>query len=274
MKVLCAAYRDWARDIYHSINNPAGDTFYLAESPEELEKKLEEVNPDLVLTWGWSEIIPKEQVEKYRFVCLHPAPLPKYRGGSPIQNQIVRGVKDSAVTMFYMDEKIDHGPIINQTYLSLDGHLDKIFERITRAGIKLTNEILAGKTEAKPQDHSMATYFKRRKPEQSEFTYGFLRNSPGQQVFDFMRALEDPYPNPFFVAKDGGRLLIKDTHLIESRLDDNVTPSPWEIKLKSFKDLTAEELHEKIESMDKPYLVCADGKRLHILETDYEETTS
>ena len=46
---------------------------------------------------------------------LHPSPLPKYRGGSPIQNQIIRGVVDSMVTIFVMNDKIDAGDIIAQS---------------------------------------------------------------------------------------------------------------------------------------------------------------
>ena len=43
---------------------------------------------------------------------LHPSALPKFRGGSPIQNQIIRNIKNSKVTLFKMNEKIDAGPII------------------------------------------------------------------------------------------------------------------------------------------------------------------
>ena len=45
---------------------------------------------------------------------LHPSPLPKYRGGSPIQNQIINGESKSAVTLFKINNKIDQGDIIYQ----------------------------------------------------------------------------------------------------------------------------------------------------------------
>ena len=59
---------------------------------------------------------------------LHPSPLPKYRGGSPIQNQIIDGKLHSAVTIFLMDNGIDTGPIAEQKYLSLEGTIEKIFQ--------------------------------------------------------------------------------------------------------------------------------------------------
>ena len=57
----------------------------------------------------------------------HPSPLPKFRGGSPIQNQIINGKSDSAVSIFKISEKLDEGDIIYQKYLSLEGELSKIF---------------------------------------------------------------------------------------------------------------------------------------------------
>ena len=45
---------------------------------------------------------------------LHPSPLPKFRGGSPIQNQIIRGKKISAVTIFKINKIIDGGDIYFQ----------------------------------------------------------------------------------------------------------------------------------------------------------------
>jgi len=51
--------------------------------------------------------VPIELIDEYDCYCIHPSDLPKYRGGSPIQNQIIDGVKDSAVTLFKMDYDLD-----------------------------------------------------------------------------------------------------------------------------------------------------------------------
>ena len=65
---------------------------------------------------------------------LHPSPLPKYRGGSPIQNQIINGEKNSAVTLFKMTRNLDDGDIYKQIPFSLKGSLDDIFNRIIKLG--------------------------------------------------------------------------------------------------------------------------------------------
>ena len=53
--------------------------------------------------------------------------LPKYRGGTPLQNQIINDDLDSAVTIFKMTSVMDAGPICSQEYLSLRGDLSVIF---------------------------------------------------------------------------------------------------------------------------------------------------
>ena len=72
-------------------------------------------------------------MEKYKCVMLHPSKLPDFAGGSPLQNQIIRNIKKSAITLFVMNKKIDQGNIIAQKMIMLTGwlsnfvHLNPIF---------------------------------------------------------------------------------------------------------------------------------------------------
>ena len=140
---------------------------------------------------------------------LHPSPLPKYRGGTPLQNQIIRGEKDSAVTLFIMDSGIDTGAIIAQSPLSLSGHLSDIFDRIISIGFRLTKNIIENGFETIEQDHSKATYYKRRTPSMSEITKEELEALDGEYLCNKIRMLEDPYPNAFITMSDGRKLKIK-----------------------------------------------------------------
>ena len=139
---------------------------------------------------------------------LHPSPLPKYRGGSPIQNQIINGETDSAVTLFLMDEGIDTGPIIKQEHISLEGSLDEIFKRITEVGVRLTNYILEDNFVLEQQDDSEATYFKRRREEDSEITLDELKQKDSLYLFNKIRMLQEPYPKPYIKTADGKKLYI------------------------------------------------------------------
>ena len=202
-------YRDWALKIYDNLTH---DHFIdIRQGEENIEWA------DILFYCGWSDIIPKEVYEKKLCLVLHPSPLPKYRGGSPIQHQIIAGEKMSAVTIFKATDKVDAGEIYSQTPFSLEGTLDDIFERIVEIGTndfkKVVNGIAFGGLHPVEQDESQATYFKRRTPEDSEiFSHSFKYNT-AEEIYNFIRMLADPYPNAFITCADGKKLYITQAHL-------------------------------------------------------------
>ena len=217
MKIICCTYRDWAKEIYNFLENTFKEhNFIMISSKEEYsEKIIHNENPDLILWYGWSWIIPKKILKKYYSVMLHPSPLPKYRGGSPIQNQIIKGETTSAVTLFKMDGGIDTGDIIYQELFSLEGDLEDIFKHITYIGTDLSVKMLNNfpNLNLTPQDNSKSTYFKRRTPEQSEITLEELRGSTAKDLYNKIRALQDPYPNAFIKCKNGTKLYLTKSQL-------------------------------------------------------------
>ena len=170
-KILCVGYRTWALNIYKNILITKNCEFKIIDSFDNYnEEIIYDYNPDFILFYGWSWIINDEIINKYKCIMLHPSPLPKYRGGSPIQNQIINGELNSKVTLFLMNDKIDEGDIILQDNITLDGHLNDIFNQITKVGTKLTIDFLNDKYFLKKQNNNLATYCKRRLPSHSEIT--------------------------------------------------------------------------------------------------------
>ena len=211
MKIACVGYRSWAIDIYRNIKGEFPEHEFLLQLSESdfCEFSIAVFKPDLVLFYGWSKIIPNNLVTKYNCLMLHPSPLPKYRGGSPLQNQIIRGETKSAVTIFLIDEGIDTGPIAKQKELDLSGTLNDIFERITVIGSQLTLEIVREGLSVREQDQEQATHFNRRKPNESEVTIDELTNQSSLYLYNKIRMLQDPYPNPFIKTIDGKKIVIK-----------------------------------------------------------------
>ena len=210
MKIACVGYRPWALEIYDNLKREVGHNFLIIRSKVDFNKKtIIDFEPDIVLFYGWSWIIDPDLVDRYKCVMLHPSKLPKFRGGSPIQNQIASGVTDSAVTLFIMDEGIDTGNIIFQEDFSLSGHMDEIFERLVDVGTRGTLQFLNGNCVEKKQDSSHATYYKRRSPRQSELTIEELKTLTGKEIYDKIRMLEDPYPNAYIKTIDGKKIRIK-----------------------------------------------------------------
>ena len=107
-KILFCGYRPWAKEIYYSIAHgnqyKIKSSLKLIESLDEFKEEIELEKPKAIFFVGWSWIVEKDIVDNHLCICLHPSPLPKYRGGSPIQNQIINGEEESAVTLFKMDD--------------------------------------------------------------------------------------------------------------------------------------------------------------------------
>jgi len=211
LKIACVGYRDWAIDIYQNLKGELPEHEFLLQLSEAdyCELAIAAFKPDLLLFYGWSKIIPTNLVTNYNCLMLHPSPLPKYRGGSPLQNQIIRGETKSAVTIFLMDEGIDTGPIAKQEELDLCGTLNDIFDRISIVGLRLTLEIILEGLSVHRQDEEEASYFSRRKPEDSEITIDELTSQSSLYLYNKIRMLQDPYPNPYIVTSDGKKLVVK-----------------------------------------------------------------
>jgi methionyl-tRNA formyltransferase len=210
-KILCVGYREWALNIYNKLvqNYNDGDIFIIKSYDEYSDFLVKEYNPDFILFYGWSWIINKEIIDNYKCIMLHPSKLPKYRGGSPIQNQIIRGESDSAVTLFLMNEKMDSGPIVFQEPMSLSGAINDIFNRIKELGYKGTMQFLSNPTNGVGQIEEDATYFERRTEKQSEITLEELKEQSSEYIYNKIRMLQDPYPNAYFRTYDGKRVVFK-----------------------------------------------------------------
>ncbi len=174
---------------------------------------------DALFFYGWSWMVPKELTDGKPCVCLHPAPLPKYRGGTPIQHQIIAGEDTSAVTLFRMNDEIDAGPIYYQQQFDLSGDLEDVLRRMSTVGADLTLKLLQdfqdNKANPVPQDETQATIYKRRKPGDSALTLEKLEEMTARQLHDTIRSLQDPYPNAYLVGSDG-----KKVYLTRSKLEE------------------------------------------------------
>lgn len=213
--VYICAYRDWGIDIFNKLKGIYD--IVLIETPDQLTQLSNMFHKnDTIFFLGWSWIVDKNIIDNYNCICLHPSPLPKYRGGSPIQNQIINKEQVSAVSFFKMNDKLDQGKILYQAPFSLKGELNDIFNRIIELGTFGIHHIMASNPKGIKQDESEATYCKRRKPEESEITIDEIMNKSAHELYDKVRMLNDPYPNAFIRCKNGDKLFITKTHYNDS----------------------------------------------------------
>ncbi len=209
MKIVCYGYRDWALNIYRNLKKLTSCEIIIKGHVDIDISYLDNIRPDYVLFYGWSWKIPATVVSRYKCLMLHPSDLPKFRGGSPIQNQILNGLIDTKLSIFQITDKIDAGPILSKRPLSLRGNMSEILSRIEDIGTEVTVAILSGDFKLLPQNENDASYFKRRLPEESEITFEEISNASALEIYNKVRCLQDPYPNAFIRMSDGSKLYIK-----------------------------------------------------------------
>jgi len=216
--ILLCSYRDWATKICNNLTNnfDLKANFNLVKTPEEFQSYLSlKENTDAMFFIGWSEIIPKDIVDKEMCFCLHPSLLPKYRGGSPIQHQMLNLEDNSGVTIFKMDEGVDTGPIyFQETFKIKDLELQEVFYNIIEIGTKGFSNLLKDILDDKKlnlfeQDETKSTTYKRRKPDESEITLEDFDLLTSRELSNKINSLQDPYPNAFIRCKDGSILYLK-----------------------------------------------------------------
>jgi|LakMenE18May11ns_1017448.scaffolds.fasta_scaffold9674548_1 methionyl-tRNA formyltransferase len=196
-----AALTDLDVELYHAEDLGLIDEY--AESGTEF---------DFVFFPHYSRIVPRDFLEKYFCIGFHTGDLPMDRGGSPIQNKILRGEYSTWVSALRLIEEIDAGDILCQQPISLqDGSIEEILRKISLIIADLIRLILTQRIQLLPQLGG-GQYFPRLQPKDSEIR---LENLNLRQIYDRIRMLDGlDYPSAYLLL--GGHRLI----LSKAILDD------------------------------------------------------
>ena len=79
-----------------------------------LEKAVADHEPDLVVLAGFMRVLDCEFVRRFRIVNTHPALLPSFPGAHAVRDALAAGVRTTGVTVHWVDEGVDTGPVIAQ----------------------------------------------------------------------------------------------------------------------------------------------------------------
>ncbi len=151
-------------------------------------------DPDYIFVPHWSWIIPAEIYTKYKCIIFHTADLPSGRGGSPLQNQIISGVKNSYVCAIQCADEVDSGDIYSKEPVYLGrGNIDEILLDISDLIFKkMIPDILERDPVPVPQKGKIVTY-KRRTEKQSNIQASEVTGI--DNLYDFIRMLDgEGYP--------------------------------------------------------------------------------
>ncbi|MEJ9228295.1 methionyl-tRNA formyltransferase [Peribacillus butanolivorans] len=205
---------------------------------QEVLNTLKEHQIDWLFIIGWSQIAKKEVLETPTFGCIgmHPTLLPVGRGRAAIPWAIIKGLKETGVTMFKLDEGVDTGDIIGQGVISLDQNItatdlyQKVDEMHITLIVKYWDDIVTNNITLLKQNEADATEWPGRKPEDGEI----LNTMTMDEADKLVRAVKHPYPGAFY--KDGDKTFRvwsaktnKDDGVIQLR-DGYLIPIDYEIE--------------------------------------------
>ncbi|MBI4118857.1 MAG: methionyl-tRNA formyltransferase [Parcubacteria group bacterium] len=185
------------------------------ESIKDVAAQIVGLVPDVMIIAAYGQILPAEiiNIPKFKTINVHPSLLPKLRGASPIQTALAQGLTETGVSLMLIDEKVDHGPVIFQetimiegedTYLTLESKLAELGAKII---IRDLPRYVSGELQPQPQDDSQATFTKLIKKENGRINW---QKMSGEEVYNLWRAyIRWPGIFTFFKDRTGRSVRLK-----------------------------------------------------------------
>lgn len=191
---LVCGSKSWNRRVFdETISKLLGD-WHFAGSKEELTPSLvAQLNPKAIFFLHWSWKVPDEITGVYECINFHMTDVPYGRGGSPLQNLILRGHKLTRLSALRMTGEMDAGPVYLKEDLNLEGSAWEILGRSSEVAAGMIARIIKENIKPVPQDGEVIG-FVRRTPKESRIP----DNLSPKQLYDFIRILDgEGYPRAF-----------------------------------------------------------------------------
>jgi len=165
-------------------------------------------SPDIIVVVAFGKILSSEflSIPKICVLNVHPSLLPQYRGPAPIPWAIIKGEKETGITIHKIEKEVDKGKIILQHKLSINlfDTIKSLEAKFSLIGatllIKAINMIKNGSVRYIPQDERGATYAPRIKEKDMEIDW----NRPSLEIHNLVRGL-NPYYGAFTSVKIRGK---------------------------------------------------------------------
>src|SRR5262249_30099111 len=139
-RLVVVGSRPWVRNTFEAwAERPRYDVLFVGAREELSSDALDNWAPDYVFFVHWSWRIPAAIYDRHRCIGFHMTDLPFGRGGSPLQNLLVRGISQTQLSAFQIGAELDAGPIFLKRRLVLDGSAQEIYERATALAFSMIN---------------------------------------------------------------------------------------------------------------------------------------
>ena len=192
---IIVSEKEWNKELISTLRNQHKNAnWVLIDAKDDFNiHTLQALQVNKIFIPHWSYIIPEEIYANYECIVFHMTDLPYGRGGSPLQNLIVRGHTTTKISALRVVKELDAGPIYLKSDLSLSGTAQEIFSSANDVIEGMITAILNNQLVPIEQKGEIV-HFKRRKPQDSNIhELDDLR-----KVYDYIRMLDaDGYPPAF-----------------------------------------------------------------------------
>lgn len=190
---IVASSKEWHKASFDTLKQQEAGEWHWVDSPRQLTDLIEHIAPRFIFFLHWNWLVPKEIWERFECVCFHMTDVPYGRGGSPLQNLIKAGHRETKLSALRMVEEMDAGPVYTKRPLSLAGRAEDIYKRAGELSIEIIRWMIATDPEPIAQQGDVVT-FKRRSPAQSVLP----KEASLEELYDHIRMLDAPtYPHAF-----------------------------------------------------------------------------
>lgn len=191
-----------------SVEYSEYDTWLQIETinSERAKSALRNHDIDVLLVMGWPELLAEDTLEipNVGSVGRHLSLLPERRGRAPVAWALIHGLKQTGVSLFWLDTGIDSGPLVNQwpVEITTDDHAQDLHEKCTETTIQMLNEetipdFRDGVFPATTQNEENATYTHPRRPDMGVIDW----TDSAMACHNFIRGQSHPYPGAFSYHK-------------------------------------------------------------------------
>ena len=215
-KMLMTPVKEYALEQGYEVYQPEK-----VKTPEFVQI-LRSMQPELIVVAAFGQFLSQEilTMPKYGCINVHASLLPKYRGAAPIQYAIIKGEKESGVTIMQMDIGMDTGAMLDKVVVPIGENttMGELHDELKEKGAQLLLEIIekieAGTAVAEPQNNDEATYatLLDRSMERIDWT------KPAQDVHNLIRGF-NPAPSTFTTLPNGKNLKLWCSRMTDKTAD-------------------------------------------------------
>lgn len=199
-RIIIATVKSWNINNALKLKEKYGKKYkiLLINKKEDLNyTKVKKSDPRFIFFPHWSWVIPDDIYKNYECIVFHMTDLPYGRGGSPLQNLILKKIYNTKITAIKVDKEIDAGKIyLKENFCIKTGSAEEVFMNASEI---IFNKMIPAILENAPEPYDQIgepVYFKRRNPDESDMNQ--LNFESLEDIYDFIRMLDaEDYPKAF-----------------------------------------------------------------------------